>query len=80
MGPWADTIVSVAGVAAAFLAVMAFRGLIEGLEGFSGRCDGCHRVTLFPLPISHRCWHCRHAHLSAAQTPQGELSVKRDAI
>jgi hypothetical protein len=60
MGPWATTIVSVAAVAAVFFAVMGFRGLIEGIEGFAGRCADCHRTTLLPLPVSHRCWHCRH--------------------
>lgn len=80
MDGWADTIVSVAAVAAVFFAVMGFRGLVEGFEGFSGRCEDCHRATVLPLPISHRCWHCRHAHVSAAQAAQGELGVHGDTI
>lgn len=60
MDGWADTIVAVASIAALFFAVMAFRGLIEGLEGFSGRCEECDRTSLLPLPVAHRCWHCRH--------------------
>jgi hypothetical protein len=60
MGPWASTIVAIASVAALFFAVMAFRGLLEGIEGFSGRCDVCHRTPLLPPPISRLCRHCRH--------------------
>jgi hypothetical protein len=74
MDGWADAIVAAASVAAMFFAVMAFRGLLEGLEGFSGRCDGCHRATLLPPPIDHLCWHCRH-HRSAAEPAQRELGI-----
>lgn len=78
MGPWADTIVAAASLVAAFLAVMAFRGLMEGIEGFSGRCDGCHRVTFLPPPINHRCWRCRHA--SPSQRAERELGIERNSI
>ncbi|HET6911640.1 MAG TPA: hypothetical protein VFH54_20120 [Mycobacteriales bacterium] len=37
MGPWADAIVSVAALAAAFFAVMGFRGLLQALDFFTGR-------------------------------------------
>jgi len=63
VGPWATVIVTAASVAGVFFTVMAFRGLIEGVEGFSGRCADCHRATMLPLPVSHRCWQCRHQRL-----------------
>lgn len=77
MDGWADTIVAVASLAAVFFAVMGFRGLIEGVEGFSGRCEDCQRATVLPPPISHRCWRCRH---SAAKTPQSELGVQSHTV
>jgi hypothetical protein len=79
---WADTIIAVASVAAVFFAVMGFRGLIEGIQKFSGRCDECHRATLLPPPISHRCWHCRHRSLFSlpGQAAHGELGVESDTV
>lgn len=79
MDGWEDAIVAAASVAAVFFAVMGFRGLIEGVEGFSGRCDDCHRATLLPPPISHRCWRCRHSG-SAVQSAQRELGVQSDTV
>lgn len=63
MGPWASVIVGVAGLTATFLAVMAFRGLVDALEGFTS-CAECGRTAMLPLPVSgHRCWRCRHPHV-----------------
>lgn len=60
MGPWASGIVAVAGVSAIFLAVMAFRGLVDALDGVTA-CAQCGKATMLPLPVSgHRCWRCRH--------------------
>ena len=61
MGPWESAIVAVSSVAAAFFVVMAFRGLIEAWDGFSGRCTACGRATSLPVPLRRpQCWHCRH--------------------
>jgi hypothetical protein len=63
MGPWASAIVAVAAVVATFITVMAFRGLLDALEGLASRCAGCGKTTLLPLPVQpHQCWHCRHPH------------------
>ena len=60
MGPWADVIVTAAGLLAAFLAVMAFRGL-AAVNGPSARCTACGKTGVLPLPAGgQRCWHCRH--------------------
>jgi hypothetical protein len=61
MGPWASVIVSVASVGALFIAVMAFRGLMEAVEHATGRCDACGRTPMLPVPLrSHRCWRCHY--------------------
>ena len=61
MGPWAYAVVSVAAVTATFLAVMAFRGVAEAVDGMSSRCGECGRSAMLPLPTGrHACWHCRH--------------------
>jgi rRNA maturation endonuclease Nob1 len=62
MGPWATVIVVVAALAATFFAVMAWRGLVECFERYSGHCVGCGRTTLLPLsPQTHECRRCHHA-------------------
>jgi hypothetical protein len=62
MGPWASVIVAVAGLNATFLAVMAFRGLIDALDGITARCGECGKTTMLPLPVgAHQCWQCRHS-------------------
>ena len=62
MGPWASVIVAVASLAAVFFTVMGFRGLVEVVENFSGRCVSCARTTLLPLPAQrHECWRCHYA-------------------
>lgn len=66
MGPWASVIIAVAAMTASFVAVMAFRGLVNALDGLTTRCAECGRTANLPLPVDrHRCWHCRHpkAHL-----------------
>ena len=61
MGPWATAIVAIAAAAACFFALMGFRGLIEVLEDFSGRCERCGRATMLPLPPGrHECRRCHH--------------------
>ena len=61
MGPIAIAIVVSAGVLGLFLAVMAWRGLLDDL-GITHvlRCQECQRWPLVPLPSSHLCWRCRH--------------------
>ena len=60
-GPWAWTIIGLASLAALFVAVMAFRGLIDSIDGLAERCHRCGRVPLLPLPLRrHACWACRH--------------------
>jgi hypothetical protein len=66
MGPWASVIVAVAAITAVFLVTMAFRGLINTLDGLAARCGECGKLAMLPLPVGRqRCWHCRHpkAHL-----------------
>lgn len=64
MGPWASAVVAVASLAAAFFAVMGFRGLIEAVENSSGRCVTCSRTTFLPLPAQrHECWRCHYGSL-----------------
>lgn len=64
MGPWAAAIVTVASLAAVFFAVMGFRGLIEAVENFSGRCVTCGRATMLPLPTQpHQCRRCHYVSL-----------------
>ena len=61
MGPWEAVIVAVATVAGLFFVVMGFRGLIESVENFSGRCASCGRTAALPLPPqTHQCWRCHH--------------------
>ena len=61
MGAWAAAIFAVAVVFGVWLLDLAFRGLIEGLEGFSGQCQECGRVPLIPPPVDrYTCWRCRH--------------------
>jgi hypothetical protein len=62
VGPWASVVVAVAAVAAVFFAVMGYRGLLETMENFSGRCITCARTTVLPLPErSRECWRCHYA-------------------
>ena len=61
MGPWADVIIAVAGVVATFLAVMAFSGLVQTVDGLTAQCAGCGKTTLLPMPAGRQdCWQCRH--------------------
>jgi hypothetical protein len=61
MGPWASAIVAVAALTATFFVVMAFRGLIDAIDGLTARCDECGRTALLPLPVgTQHCWQCRH--------------------
>jgi len=62
MGPWASVVVAVASLAAVFFIVMGFRGLIEAVDHFSGRCGTCARTALLPMPTGRReCWRCHYA-------------------
>jgi len=62
MGPWASAVIALASLAAVFFTVMGFRGLIEALENFSGRCVTCARTTTLPLPAQRQqCWRCHYA-------------------
>jgi rRNA maturation endonuclease Nob1 len=62
MGPWASAVIAVASLVAVFFMVMGFRGLIEAVDNFSGRCITCARTTLLPLPAQrHECWRCHYA-------------------
>jgi len=62
MGPWASAVIAVASLVAVFFMVMGFRGLIEAVDRFSGRCVTCARTTLLPLPAQrHECWRCHYA-------------------
>ena len=64
MGPWASAVIAVASLVGVFIMVMGFRGLIEAMENFSGRCVTCARTTLLPLPAqSHECWRCHYTAL-----------------
>lgn len=68
MGPWAWTVVAVAASVGVFFAVMGFRGLVDAVENFSGRCVGCGRTTLLPMsPQSHRCRRCHYGGLRTVQ-------------
>jgi len=68
LGPWADVIVSVAAIAGIFFVVMGFRGLVETIEGHSGRCCECGRASMLPPPASsHECWRCHRGHLRVLQ-------------
>ncbi|HET6815828.1 MAG TPA: hypothetical protein VFH66_01180 [Mycobacteriales bacterium] len=59
MGPWESVIVVLSSLAGAFFAVMGFRGLIETLDDYSGKCAACGRTTLLPLPPQTlRCRRC----------------------
>jgi len=61
MGPWESVVVTIAGLAGVFFAVMGFRGLIETLDNGSGRCLRCGKAPNLPLPTqSHRCWRCHY--------------------
>jgi hypothetical protein len=66
MGPWASAIVAVASCVAFVIAVFAFRGFMETVEGVANRCAGCGREGRWPLPgVRHECWRCRHAAATA---------------
>lgn len=61
MGAWAWAVLAIATIAGIFFTVMAFRGLIEAVDHFAGRCVVCRKVTVLPLPTqSHRCWRCHY--------------------
>jgi hypothetical protein len=65
MGPIAITIVVCAAVLGLFLALMAWRGLLDDLSVTHAlRCEECQRLPRVPLPASHRCWRCRHQHVA----------------
>lgn len=67
MGPIAIGITVAAGLLGVFLAVMAYRGLIDDLSPRVGEsCQTCHRATLLPLPPVQTCWRCRHQGLQRA--------------
>jgi hypothetical protein len=77
MGPWASAIVAVSGVVAVFFVVMAFRGLVETLDGFPGRCTGCGRVTSLPVPLGRpQCWRCRHDVLATSRWFSGRRVLR----
>jgi hypothetical protein len=78
MGPWASAIVAVSSMVAVFFVVMAFRGLIEAWDGFSGRCTGCDRVTSLPVPLRRPlCWRCRHESLELSRWLHGPTLPRR---
>lgn len=60
MGPVALAVVAAASSLAVFLAVMAFRGLLEDVDPVRGGCRNCHRVPMVPMAASRKCWRCRH--------------------
>lgn len=65
MGPWASAIVAVASFVAFVIAVFAFRGFMETVEGVSNRCEGCGSERRWPLPVvRHECWRCRHGRIT----------------
>lgn len=67
MGPWASAIVAVAALTAVVIAVLAFRGLIEAIDGVTNRCADCGHLSLWPLPAHrHECWQCRHSSAAAS--------------
>jgi hypothetical protein len=61
MGLWESVVVAVATVVGVFFTVMGFRGLLEAVESFPGRCARCGRTAMLPLPSqTHECWRCHH--------------------
>jgi len=62
MDVWAWGVVGAATALGVFVMVMAFRGLVDGLDHANGRCAACGRVATLPLPpTSHVCLRC-HVH------------------
>jgi len=78
MGPWASAVVAVASLTAVFFTVMGFRGLVEAVENFSGRCVTCSRTTMLPLPAQrHECWRCHYALLRHPRAGRASLPHSR---
>ena len=76
MGPWESVIVVVASCVAFVIAVFAFRGFMETVEGVANRCEGCGSAGWWPLPVvRHQCRRCRHA--GAARVGQLPRAVNR---
>lgn len=79
-GPWAWTLIGAAALACVFLAVMAFRGLVDSIDGVAERCRDCGRVTMLPLPVrGHECWRCRHPGLDIAHRRRTIALTQRGA-
>jgi hypothetical protein len=70
-GPWAWSLLAIAVFAAGFVAVMAFRGLVDTIDGTAERCSVCGRAGALPLPLlRHQCWRCRHPSHGSSPTKQ----------
>jgi len=68
VGPWESAIIAVAALVAVTVAVLAFRGLVESVEGLGNTCESCGRNSAWPLPVKrHQCFHCRHATYDAGR-------------